>query len=106
LVTLAVRVIRFQERLPRNRATLHIGMQLVRSITSGGANYEEARRAESRNDFIHKVAIASKELAEALYWLRILTRLYTSTDTTALTSETDALLKILVSSGCTARRAG
>src|SRR2546423_14553114 len=45
LIVLAVRVIRFQERLPRNRATLHIGMQLVRSITSAGAEYEETPRA-------------------------------------------------------------
>jgi four helix bundle protein len=105
LVTLAVRTIRFQERLPRNRATLHIGLQLVRSVTSGGANFEEARRAESRNDFVHKVAIASKELAESLYWLRILNRLSPTADTLALLAEAEALLKILVACGRTARNA-
>jgi len=80
-------------------------MQLVRAITSAGANYEEARRSESRNDFIHKVAIASKELAESLYWLRILMQLYPSANT-SLMIETESLLKILVASGRTARRAG
>lgn len=79
-------------------------MQLVRSITSAGANYEEARRAESRNDFIHKIAVASKELAESLYWLRILTQLYPTANTSIMT-ETELLLKILVASGRTARRA-
>jgi len=29
-----------------------------------GANYREANRAESRNDFIHKIGIVEKEGAE------------------------------------------
>jgi len=100
---LAARTIRFQERLPRSRAMLHIGLQLVRSTASGGANFEEARRAESRNDFVHKVAIASKELAESLYWLRVISRLSMSAEANALMIETEALLKILVASARTAR---
>ena len=36
-----------------------------------GANYREANRAESREDFIHKTALSQKEAAETDYWLEI-----------------------------------
>jgi hypothetical protein len=36
-------------------AAKHVAKQLWRAVTSGGANYEEARGAESRADFVHKV---------------------------------------------------
>lgn len=39
-----------------------------------GANYEEAQAAESREDFVHKLQIALKELRESNYWLRLLIR--------------------------------
>ena len=49
-----------------------ISKQLLRSGTSIGANVEEATAAESRKDFIHKMALASKEARESMYWLRLL----------------------------------
>ena len=49
-----------------------ISNQLIRSATSIGANVEEAIAAQSRKDFIHKLAIASKEARETKYWLRLL----------------------------------
>ena len=67
----AAGTIRLSRRLPDDPAAKHLARQLVRSATGGGANYEEARGAESRADFIHKVAIANKELREALYWLQL-----------------------------------
>jgi len=39
---------------------------------SAGANYEEAQGAESKEDFIHKLQIALKELRESNYWLPVL----------------------------------
>ncbi|HEX2851873.1 MAG TPA: four helix bundle protein, partial [Opitutaceae bacterium] len=48
-----------------------VGRQLLRSATSIGANYREANRAESKDDFIHKTAIAQKEASETDYWLEI-----------------------------------
>ena len=36
------------------------------------ANYAEAEEPESREDFIHKMKLAMKELAETRCWLRIL----------------------------------
>jgi four helix bundle protein len=49
-----------------------IGNQLLRSATSIGANYREANRAQSRRDFVAKIAIVEKEAAESLYWIELL----------------------------------
>jgi len=46
--------------------------QLMRSGTAIGALYREAEYAESKADFIHKLAIAQKECNETLYWLELL----------------------------------
>jgi four helix bundle protein len=50
-----------------------VSKQLLRAGTSIGANVEEAIAAESRRDFVHKMALASKEARETVYWLRLLT---------------------------------
>jgi four helix bundle protein len=102
LIDLGAAVIRFVDALPKRAVTRHIGIQLVRSTTSAGANYEEARRAESRADFIHKIGLASKELGEALYWLRLVQRLDLLHDAKMM-RETDELIAILVASARTAR---
>ena len=52
----------------------HIALQLFRSATSVGANYEEARGAESRQDFAHKMQIVLKEARESLFWLKLIQR--------------------------------
>ncbi len=57
--------------LPKGAAYRHVAQQLARAGTAAGANYEEARSAESRADFIHKVMIAAKEVREAMYWMRL-----------------------------------
>lgn len=49
-----------------------LSKQLLRSGTSIGANVEEAMAAQSRRDFLSKMAIASKEARETVYWLRLL----------------------------------
>ena len=72
LLTYGARVIKLVESLPRNLVGRRIGDQLLRSATSAGANYEEARGAESRSDFVHKMQVALKELRESHYWLRLL----------------------------------
>src|SRR5512141_1689004 len=85
-------VVRLCRRLPDD----------ARAATGGGANYEEARGAESRADFIHKVGIANKELREALYWLRLIEEaaLVTGSDLGALIREADELVAILTASDC------
>lgn len=49
-----------------------LARQLLRSGTSIGANIEEANAAQSRRDFVSKMAIASKEARETRYWLRLI----------------------------------
>ncbi|MGH2665378.1 four helix bundle protein [Flavobacterium sp.] len=49
-----------------------ISKQILQSATSIGANVEEAIAAQSKKDFINKMAIASKEARETKYWLRLL----------------------------------
>ena len=44
----------------------------MRCGTSPAPNYEEACAAESRNDFVHKVSIALKELRESRCWIRLI----------------------------------
>ena len=51
-------------KLNDNQLNKHILIQLFRSSTSIGANYEEARGAESRADFAHKLRISLKEARE------------------------------------------
>ncbi len=51
-----------------------LSKQFLRAGTSIGANVTEAQAAQSRKDFISKMAIASKEARETLYWIRLLKR--------------------------------
>jgi four helix bundle protein len=67
----AVKVIRFVQDLPKNKVTDVLGYQLLKSGTSVGANYREANRAQSRADFVHKIGIVEKEIAETQYWLEL-----------------------------------
>ena len=60
--------------LPRSLVGRRIGDQLLRSGMGVGANYEEAQAGESREDFVHKLQVALKELRESNYWLRLLAK--------------------------------
>ncbi len=74
LVNFAVQIIGLCSKLPKSQESKHIANQLLRSGTSPAANYGEARGAESRADFIHKLGIVQKELNESGIWLEILLR--------------------------------
>jgi four helix bundle protein len=105
LLDLGVQVVRLARTLPRDVAGRHVASQLVRCSTSGGANYEEARAAESRADFVHKLGIATKELREATYWLRLIQKAsMTPTNLNALIERTIDLTAILAASIRTTRR--
>jgi four helix bundle protein len=71
LIEFAVRIIRLSGHLPNTEAGKHVGRQLLRSGTAPAAHYAEARGAESKRDFIHKLRICLKELNETSVWLRI-----------------------------------
>ena len=68
----ALQVIRILKLLDKDSANLILIRQLIRSITSIGANIEEALGSNSKKEFIHSMNIAKKEARESLYWLRLL----------------------------------
>jgi four helix bundle protein len=67
----ALQIIRFVNTLPNNKVNNTLSSQILKSATSIGANYREAIKAESHDDFIHKVGIVEKEAGETQYWLEI-----------------------------------
>jgi four helix bundle protein len=69
----SIKLIELYKTLNENREYV-LSRQLLRSGTSIGANIEEAIAAQSRKDFISKMAIATKEARETRYWLRLLER--------------------------------
>jgi four helix bundle protein len=106
LVQFAIGIVRLGEQLPQNFQAKHIASQLMRSGTAAAPNYGEARAAESRADFIHKLKIALKELNETAIWLRILQGSFAvdAAFLSKLIAENTELCKILVASIQTARR--
>jgi len=83
----------------------HISKQLLRSATSVGANYEEAKGAESKADFSHKLQIVLKELRESRFWIRLIKRagLIPKDKISPILSETDELIKIIAKSVVTSK---
>ncbi len=49
--------------------------QLLRASSSIGANLFEAKYAQSRADFVHKLEISLKECSETEFWLHLLFRI-------------------------------
>jgi four helix bundle protein len=104
LLELAAGALRISAELPSHPSGRHVALQLARAGTGGGANYEEARAAESRSDFIHKVGIACKEVRETAYWLTVIRRAaWRATKLEDLISEAFQLAAILSASARTAR---
>jgi four helix bundle protein len=105
LLNLGVACIRLAAELEGSAVGQHIGRQLTRCATSGGANYEEARSAESPADFVHKVAVSAKEVGETVYWLLLTerARLSGEYDVARWIDEGRHLVRILAASARTAR---
>jgi four helix bundle protein len=72
----------------------------MRSGTASTANYGEARGAESRSDFIHKLRLVLKELNETAVWLqRIAETSWLSPDKmSAIVAENEELSRIIAAS--------
>jgi four helix bundle protein len=73
-IEFAARIIRLAGRAARSYHGRHIANQILRSGTAGAPNYAEARGAESRADFIHKMRVVQKELNETAVWIRIMAK--------------------------------
>jgi len=105
LLEFAVRVGKAIDALPDTRLGRHIAGQLVRSGTSPAPNYAEACAAESKKDFIHKLAIVLKELRESSVWIRLIVKsaLIPEQRLELLRDECDQLCKIIAMSLVTAK---
>lgn len=68
----ALRTIYIASKLPQNALTNRIISQLIGAGTSVGSNTEEASAGFSKSDFTFKMSIASKEVRETNYFLRLL----------------------------------
>src|SRR5437879_9109480 len=74
LISFAAAIVRLSSKLPKTPQGRHICGQILRSGTAAAANYGEARGAESRADFIHKLKVVFKELNETTIWLEVITQ--------------------------------
>jgi len=58
--------------IPKNIENVPIIKQISASLTSIGANDQEADAADSNKDFVAKYTIVKKEAKETKYWLSII----------------------------------
>jgi four helix bundle protein len=84
----------------------HNLLQLMRSATSVGANYEEGRGASSKKDFIYKLHLSLKECRESAFWLRVLIKseVFKGESAESILNEANELIKILSKSLITAKK--
>lgn len=94
----ARRIIRLYIALPKETVSQILGKQLLRSGTSIGANYREARRGRSKAEFISKIGDCLKEADETAYWLELLSEenIIPKNRLEPLLKEIDELIAILV----------
>lgn len=95
----SVRIVNLYKYLCYQKQETVISKQMLRSGTSIGANVSEALNAESDLDFIHKLAIAQKEVNETIYWLTLLekTEYLTSQEFQSMQNDIDELRKMIAS---------
>src|SRR5262249_42785337 len=98
-------IVEVSGKLPRSIQGRHIATQILRAGTATAANYAEARGAESRADFIHKLRIVQKELNETEVWLSLInqTRMLSPGITDQIVAENRELCRIIAASIKTSR---
>ncbi len=69
LVTFSLKILKFCEKLKKDRIFWTITDQLIRSATSVGANVVEAKASSSKKDYLKFFEIALKSANETKYWL-------------------------------------
>jgi four helix bundle protein len=76
-----VDVIKFVRQIPKTEENLVIIKQILRSVTSIGANSQEADGVSTKKDFIHCFTTVRKETKETVFWLRLIVELNPKTMT-------------------------
>ena len=95
----SIRIINLYKYLTNEKKEFVLSKQLLRSGTSIGANVREARNAESKTDFIHKMGIAQKECDETQYLIELLraTDYISEEEFSSIHKDNNSLLNILKS---------
>ena len=95
----AVRIVNLYKHLTEKKREFVLSKQLLRSGTAIGALVREATQAESKADFIHKLAIALKEANETQYWVLLLeeTDYLTRAEAESILNDNRELLRLLTS---------
>lgn len=106
LIQFALDILTIVEMLPKTYIGKYFGNQLVRCGTSPAFHYSEAKSAESRKDFIHKLKVGLKELRESSTNMKIIKRkpLLKDIKLEELLNECEELISIFVKSIQTAKR--
>ena len=102
----AIQIWNLYQFLVKERNEFVLSKQILRSGTAVGALIREAQNAESKSDFVHKLAIAQKECDETLYWLDLLkeSAYLNNEEYFILKKEAEELLKMLRSSILTTKK--
>ena len=100
LISHASSILDLSSKLPGTLQARHVARQIVRSGTAAAANYGEARGAESRPDFIHKLRIVLKELNETEVWLQLIltNSMLPTTEISSVIAENEELCRIIAAS--------
>jgi four helix bundle protein len=103
---LALRIIKLYKFLVENKKEYVLSKQVLRSGTSVGAMIREAQNAESKMDFVHKLAIAQKECDESLYWIELLVAsdYITNESYQSVYAEAEQVLKMIKSAILTTKK--
>lgn len=88
-------VIRYAKSVQQNSLNRPVISQLIRSSTSIGANFTEAKDSVSKKDFRNKVLIAKKEASETKYWLKLCKEFSETDELSRLQNECQQIVLIL-----------
>ena len=90
----------------RYKKRIRVIKAILRSGTSVGAMIREAEHSESKAGFVHKLAIAQKEINETLYWLELLhaTKYLSNKEYDSINTDAIEIIKMITTSIKTAKK--
>ena len=95
---LAIRIVRLAKYLQEQKREFVMSRQILKAGTNPEAMVREANNAESPMDFIHKLGVAQKEIAETMYWLELLNETDYYNEFESLHNDAKEIMKMIRSS--------